>query len=311
MSSESARKAARAWLEDATFHEAGWEALDAEDRGAVVDRLAARLEDYARAWAKELGMAWDRRGEDAGVPAVPVLQGPYDDLCDRLAAFEDAVDRGAPGTPPGLLAIAVAELRKRLDGYERDHCEICGARFAEGGGREPDDAYDGEPNPRCHPCVENQRLRDLVAARDRDLADAAGDLPVPVPEPGTPEAKLLAANVLLRRKVAELVGGGPAEGARLDSAEELLRGIREIATTADGERQGEILRWWGIQMGAETPLGCVLRLCKARVRSDGSVAEMRDCPQCLGTGQTANPGKEWPLDCDRCRGLGRLPKEDT
>lgn len=42
------------------------------------------------------------------------------------------------------------------------------------------------------------------AALRADLKAAAGDLPVPMPEPGTDMARLLSANVLLRRRVSEL-----------------------------------------------------------------------------------------------------------
>lgn len=46
-------------------------------------------------------------------------------------------------------------------------------------------------------CCDN---RSPEAQSLRDLAEAAGELLVPLPEPGTPVAKLLAANVILRRE---------------------------------------------------------------------------------------------------------------
>lgn len=44
----------------------------------------------------------------------------------------------------------------------------------------------------------------LLASLKRDLETAAGDYPVELPEPGTPTAILLSANVLLKRKNAAL-----------------------------------------------------------------------------------------------------------
>ena len=171
-----------------------------------VERAAALLEDYARGWAKELNLAWDRRGEDRGVPPVPVLQPAYDKLIEELVGYRRAVENGGPDVPAGLLAIAVAELRKRLARLEDSECQLCGARFPDA--ELVEDRRDwgpGEPSSQCHPCVENQSLRERLAARERDLEDAAGDLPVEIPEPGTPLARVLAANALLRRQVADLV----------------------------------------------------------------------------------------------------------
>ncbi len=47
--------------------------------------------------------------------------------------------------------------------------------------------------------VEIERLRRLAEAHEKDVRDAAGEYLVPIPTPGTPMAKLLTANVLMRR----------------------------------------------------------------------------------------------------------------
>lgn len=52
--------------------------------------------------------------------------------------------------------------------------------------------------------VEIERMRGCVAAHEKDVRDAAGEYIVPIPTPGTPIAKLLAANVLMRRENARL-----------------------------------------------------------------------------------------------------------
>lgn len=44
----------------------------------------------------------------------------------------------------------------------------------------------------------NQAQRERLAQHEKDLADAAVELPVPLPEPGTIAAKMLRANLLLR-----------------------------------------------------------------------------------------------------------------
>lgn len=46
-------------------------------------------------------------------------------------------------------------------------------------------------------------FRGKLAGRETDFRDAAGEVMVPVPEPGTDMAKLLSANVLLRRELAD------------------------------------------------------------------------------------------------------------
>lgn len=43
-----------------------------------------------------------------------------------------------------------------------------------------------------------------LTALEADLKDAAGDMPIPLPEPGTVLAKMLTANALLRRQVSDL-----------------------------------------------------------------------------------------------------------
>lgn len=178
MPSESAKKAARAWLEDETFHEAGWEALDAASQDAAAERLAERLESYARDWARELGLAWDRRGEEDGAPAVPVLQPRYDALL-----------------------------------------------------------------------------------------------------------------------------------ARLGRAEKLLAHALEIVTTADEERQSEILRRWGLRLGASTPRGALGRLLAERRQPDGAAVEIADCGVCAGQGNFPELGHGFGLtiDCSACDGTGRVP----
>lgn len=65
-----------------------------------------------------------------------------------------------------------------------DNCDLCTADV-----RAADDAI-----------IEIERLRRLVAAYDGDVQDAAGEYLIPVPTPGTPMAKLLVANVLMRRR---------------------------------------------------------------------------------------------------------------
>jgi hypothetical protein len=57
------------------------------------------------------------------------------------------------------------------------------------------------PNPDCERCglvTEVDHLRMLLATHERDLQDAAGELMIPIPEPGTSAAKLLSANALMR-----------------------------------------------------------------------------------------------------------------
>jgi len=56
----------------------------------------------------------------------------------------------------------------------------------------------------CENCGKPADLRPVVEQMRQDLKDAAGDLPVELPEPGTPMAKLLSANVLLRRENEKL-----------------------------------------------------------------------------------------------------------
>lgn len=75
-------------------------------------------------------------------------------------------------------------------------CHSCGYRFAPypmGGKYVREDGT-------CENCDEPADLRPIVEQMRRDLEEAAGDLPVELPEPGTVVAKLLSANVLLRRE---------------------------------------------------------------------------------------------------------------
>lgn len=75
------------------------------------------------------------------------------------------------------------DIIERLRGVA-DNCDLCTADV-----RAADDAI-----------VEIERLRRIVAAYDSDAQDAAGEYLIPVPTPGTPMAKLLVANVLMRRR---------------------------------------------------------------------------------------------------------------
>lgn len=43
-------------------------------------------------------------------------------------------------------------------------------------------------------------LREQLEAMQKDMEEAAGELPMPIPEPGTDMAKLMSANILLRRE---------------------------------------------------------------------------------------------------------------
>ena len=174
---ESTQRAASAWLANE---------LVASKPDERVDRLAAALEDHARAWAKELNLAWDRRGEihpEEQGPGVPVLQPNWD----------------------------------------------------------------------------------------------------------------------------ETVG-------RLGRAEELLVDLREVATTADEERQGEILRKWGLRGRAYTPQGVLEALFKTLVSQHGAVLEIAQCDICAGTGELQESegecldlGGAGYFDCQACDGTGRTP----
>ena len=65
---------------------------------------------------------------------------------------------------------------------------------------------------RCHIHTECEPLiaaETKLAQLESDREAAAKDLPVPMPEPGTDMARLLSANVLLRRRVAELEAKHP------------------------------------------------------------------------------------------------------
>lgn len=244
----------------------------------LIDRLAVALEDHARSWAKELNLAWDRRtSRDEHDPGVPVLQPQFDELLAKLTEYRRAVEHGGAGTPPGLLEIAVAELGKRLVALEAERCELCGARFSEQHVEEGSEWTEG-PNPRCHPCVENERLRNQVEAHERDFKDAAGSLVVELPEPGTVQAKLVSANVLMRRQIADLLAGAD-RGDRLVAAEDLLRDLKEVATTADEERQGQILRRWDIEGGAFTSHGVIMALLEELVVEDGTVETVPPEPE--------------------------------
>jgi len=68
---------------------------------------------------------------------------------------------------------------------------------------------------------EIEKLRAEVSIRDRDLSDAAGEMVVPIPEPGTVEAKMMIANRLLK---AEL----EAERKARSEAEDLFSGQTEV-----------------------------------------------------------------------------------
>lgn len=169
---KSALAAAHAWLEA--------EAFDFADVHAeVAGRLAERLEDYGRDWAKELGVAWhpEDPGGDGG-PGVPVLQDRYDALLEELAGYRRAISAGGPDISPALLAIAVAELQSQVR------------------------ILSVQPGALT---MEIELLEGRLEQYERDFAEASGELLVDVPEPGTEKSKLLAANVLMRRKIADLV----------------------------------------------------------------------------------------------------------
>jgi len=63
------------------------------------------------------------------------------------------------------------------------------------------------------PVLSEERERPISyadhAAWIRDLEDAAGECAVEMPQPGTPMARLLIANVLMRRELAALRGATP------------------------------------------------------------------------------------------------------
>jgi hypothetical protein len=79
-------------------------------------------------------------------------------------------------------------------------CHSCGWRFGPYPYVEKHVREDGT----CENCDGPADLRPIVAQMRKDLEDAAGELALPVPEPGTDMAKLMAANVLLRRENEKL-----------------------------------------------------------------------------------------------------------
>jgi len=173
MSRESAKKAALAWLKAEAF-----EFEEVHDE--VAGRLAERLEDYARDWAKELGVAWHPEDPGGEGPGVPVLQARYDTLLEELAGYRRDIAAGGPDIAPALLAIAVAELQSQVR------------------------ILSVQPGALT---MEIEILEGRLEQYERDFKAAAGELLVEIPEPGTEVSRLLAANVLLRRQVADLVAG--------------------------------------------------------------------------------------------------------
>jgi hypothetical protein len=173
MSRESAKLAALAWLKAEAFE------FD-EVHDEVAGRLAERFEDYARDWAKELGVAWHPEDDGDGGPGVPVLQPRYDALLEELAGYRRAIAAGGPDISPALLAIAVAELQSQVR------------------------VLSVQPGALT---MEIEILEGRLEKYERDFAEAIGELLVDIPVPGTVASKLLAANVLMRRKIADLVAG--------------------------------------------------------------------------------------------------------
>lgn len=96
-----------------------------------------------------------------------------------------------------------------------------------------------------------EELAKIKANFDRYLADleaAAGELKIPVPEPGSDLAKLLAANVLLRRRVAQ--AADPGIQSDWERAHALLdtHGVLTVQSYAIGEhlidRLKAVLKVW-------------------------------------------------------------------
>lgn len=75
-------------------------------------------------------------------------------------------------------------------------CHSCGWRF----GPYPYAVKYVREDGTCENCDGPADLRPIVAQMRKDIEDAAGELALPVPEPGTDMAKLMSANVLLRRE---------------------------------------------------------------------------------------------------------------
>lgn len=83
-----------------------------------------------------------------------------------------------------------------------------------------------------------QRLKAERDSLRADLSAAAGDLPVPVPVPGTDMARLLSANVLLRKERDEACEGESARAVERDAARKerddlRLRGYAELSALAE------------------------------------------------------------------------------
>lgn len=119
------------------------------------------------------------------------------------------------------------------------------AEIARAAGFDPND-------PSVEPPAIVARVENMRAERDTlraDLAAAAGELMVPIPEPGTDASRMLLANVLMRRERTEL---------RLTLAAE--RGLPEGAVSEGWASFGGLLREWQKRYPDGT---------EAQVRADG------------------------------------------
>jgi len=75
-------------------------------------------------------------------------------------------------------------------------------------------------------------LRTRLAQMETDIRDAAGELRVEMPEPGTPMAKLLSANVLMRRERDGLRAALSAEQDAHDATQAKVRSLVVAVQTA-------------------------------------------------------------------------------
>lgn len=115
---------------------------------------------------------------------------------DDRDAYERAQDEAVRAERDDL-AKRLADTERRLGLMERRHADAQ-ARLA---------MYEDQQGGYESLKRQLQYTRDELAKRHKDLAEAAGELKVVVPEPGTPVAQLLSANVLLRRRASELENG--------------------------------------------------------------------------------------------------------
>jgi hypothetical protein len=75
-------------------------------------------------------------------------------------------------------------------------CHSCGWKF----GPYPFATKYVREDGTCENCGKPADLRPILAQMQKDMEDAAGELLMPIPEPGTDIAKLMSGNILLRRE---------------------------------------------------------------------------------------------------------------